>query len=242
MILYPAVDIRGGKAVRLIQGDYDRETVYDADPLDAARRWAEQGARFLHVVDLDGARGGAPANADAIARIAAELDVPVQCGGGLRDQAAVDAALSAGAERAVLGSAALRDPELVGALVDAHGERIVVGVDTREGAVAVSGWLERSDADPAELVAAMAARGVRRFVYTPVGVDGTLEGPGTEDLARIAEAAGGAELIYSGGVGSIADLELLAGLGIDNLGGVIVGRALYEGRFTVGEAQEVLDG
>jgi phosphoribosylformimino-5-aminoimidazole carboxamide ribotide isomerase len=240
LILYPAIDIRGGKAVRLVQGDYDRETVYDADPLDAAKRWVSEGAQFLHVVDLDGAREGRPVNLEHVRRIAAEAGVPIQCGGGLRDEQAVAAALEAGAERAVVGTVALRDPDLVGRLVDEHGDRIVVGVDTRRGRVAVAGWLEETEADPADLITAMAARGVSRFIYTPVEADGLLEGPATGDLPRIAAAAPNADLIYSGGIGSLDHLRALAALAIPNLTGVIVGRALYDRRFGVSDASKVL--
>lgn len=244
MILYPAIDIRDGHAVRLTRGDYGRETVYDDDPLDAARRWLEQGARALHVVDLDGARSGEPKNLDHVRRIAAEASVPVQFGGGLRDAAAVAAALDAGAARVVLGTAALAEPQLVAALAADHGERIVVGVDARSGRVAVEGWEKETGATPAQTLADLAARGVRTFVYTPVEVDGTLEGPAVEALEEVAGAAAAADaaLIYSGGVGSVDDLRRLRKLGIDALEGVIVGRALYEGRFTVTEGQAALDG
>ncbi|HYU14809.1 MAG TPA: 1-(5-phosphoribosyl)-5-[(5-phosphoribosylamino)methylideneamino]imidazole-4-carboxamide isomerase [Candidatus Acidoferrum sp.] len=244
MILYPAIDIRDGHAVRLVRGDYGRETVYDADPLDAARRWAEQGARFLHVVDLDGARSGHPENLDHVARIAGEAGTPVQVGGGLRDGEAVSAALAAGADRVVLGTAALTEPQLVAALAAAHGERILVGVDARSGRVAVEGWERETAASPAEVVAELARRGVRGFVYTAVDVDGTLAGPsleGARDLAAAAEEAG-ATLVYSGGIGSLEDLRDLAALGAAALTGVIVGRALYEGRFTVAEGQAALEG
>jgi phosphoribosylformimino-5-aminoimidazole carboxamide ribotide isomerase len=241
VILYPAIDIRDGKAVRLLQGDYARETVYDADPLDAARRWAANGARFLHVVDLDGAREGRPVNADQLRRIASDVDVPVQCGGGVRDAGAARAVIDAGAARVVLGTAALRDPKLVGALVDELGERVVVSVDTRGGRAAVSGWTEETDLPASEVVALMADRGIRRFVYTPVEVDGTLDGPATEGIAEVAAAAGEGELIYSGGVGQVEHLRELAALGIDSLAGVIVGRALYEQRFTIAEGQAALD-
>jgi phosphoribosylformimino-5-aminoimidazole carboxamide ribotide isomerase len=242
VILYPAVDIRGGHAVRLVQGDYDRETVFDADPAEAARRWAAQGALALHVVDLDGARSGRPENLDHVERIAAGAEVPVQVGGGLRDAEAVARALAAGAERAVLGTAALARPELVEALAADYGERIAAGVDARSGRVAIEGWERETPATPADLIADLAGRGVRRFVYTPVEVDGTMEGPGTEGLREAAAAAAGAgaELVYSGGVGSLDDLRALAALGLENLSGVIVGRALYEGRFTVAEGQAAL--
>jgi phosphoribosylformimino-5-aminoimidazole carboxamide ribotide isomerase len=245
VILYPAIDIRGGHAVRLVQGDYDRETVYDADPAEAARRWVAQGARALHVVDLDGARSGRPENLDQVERIAAEAEaeVPVQVGGGLRDADAVARALAAGAERAVLGTAALAQPELVEALAAEYGERIVAGVDARSGRVAIEGWERETPATPADLIAELAGRGVRRFVYTPVEVDGTMEGPGIEGVREAAAAAGGAgaDLVYSGGVGSLDDLRELASLGLESLSGVIVGRALYEGRFAVAEGQAALE-
>lgn len=230
--------------MRLVQGDYDRETIYDAHPLDAARRWVEQGARFLHVVDLDGARVGIPANLEQVALICAEAGVPVQCGGGLRDARAVGAVLAAGAARAVLGTAALHDPELVAGLAAEHGERIVAAADARAGKVAVEGWESETPTAVEELVRQLASRGVRRFVYTPVEVDGTLEGPNLAGLRSTAAAAegAGAELLYSGGVGSLGHLRALVALGLPALGGVVVGRALYEGRFTVAEGQEALAG
>jgi phosphoribosylformimino-5-aminoimidazole carboxamide ribotide isomerase len=241
VILYPAIDIRGGHAVRLERGEYGRETLYDDDPADAARRWVEQGARFLHVVDLDGARSGSPENLAHVRRIAAEVSVPVQLGGGLRDAGAVAEALEAGASRVVLGTATLAQPELVEALAAEHGERIVAGVDARSGRVAIEGWERETAASPGDLIAELAGRGVRRFVYTPVEVDGTMEGPGIDGLRAAAAAAVDAELIYSGGVGSLDHLRALAGLGLGNLAGVIVGRALYEGLFTVAEGQAALE-
>ena len=243
MILYPAIDIRKGHVVRLTQGDYEREVAHDPDPIDAARRWKAQAARVLHVVDLDGARSGHPENLDKVREIA-ELGVPVQVGGGLRDESAVDAALQAGAARVVVGTAAVRDPDLVASLVDAHGDRVVVSLDSKGGRVAVGGWLEQSDAAPAELLSAMAARGARRFLHTPIEVDGTLEGPALDGLSALAAAAADARArwIYSGGVGSLDDLRRLAALDLDALDGVIVGQALYTGRFTVAEAQAALDG
>ena len=243
MILYPAIDIRDGHAVRLVQGDYDRETIFDDDPVDAALRWVEQGARALHVVDLDGAREGAPVNLDHVRRICAVAEVPVQVGGGLRSAEHVDEALEAGADRAILGTAAIAEPALIEALASRHGERIVVSADARAGRVAVEGWeLEAAITSP-ELIGELADRGVRSFVYTPVEVDGTLEGPGLEGVRAACEAAAtvGAELVYSGGVGELDHLRELAALGLQSLAGVIVGRALYEGRFTVAAGQEALD-
>jgi phosphoribosylformimino-5-aminoimidazole carboxamide ribotide isomerase len=240
LILYPAIDIRGGKAVRLTQGDYGRETAYDDDPVVAAKRWVDGGARWLHVVDLDGARAGAPVNLEYVRRIVAAVSVPVQLGGGLRDSKKVEEAISSGVERIVLGTAAVRDPDMAGAIAAAHGDRVVVSVDSRSGKVAAEGWTEASDLGTAEVIAALSDRGVRRFVYTPVDVDGLMEGPDLDSLRDAAKATDG-ELIYSGGVGSLDDLRALADLGLDNLGGVIVGRALYEQRFTVAEAQAILD-
>jgi phosphoribosylformimino-5-aminoimidazole carboxamide ribotide isomerase len=240
LILYPAIDIRAGRAVRLIQGDYERETAYEDDPVVAARRWADGGARWLHIVDLDGAKAGGPINLDHVRRIVAAVDVPVQLGGGLRDSKKVENAISAGAERVVLGTAAVRDPELAGAIAAAHGDRVVVSVDSRSGKVAAEGWTESSDLETAEVVADLTGRGVRRFVFTPVEVDGLMEGPDLDSLREVSKATDG-ELIYSGGVGSLDHLRALAGLGLGNLGGVIVGRALYEGRFSVAEAQTTLE-
>ena len=240
MILYPAIDIRGGKAVRLVQGDYERETEYDADPLDAAARWAEQGADWLHVVDLDGARSGASENLEHVRRIAAGTDASVQVGGGLRDDDAVARALDAGAERVVIGTAALADPGFLERMLDAHGQHVVVGVDARGGIAATQGWTETSGAEAGPLIRDLAERGVSRIVWTPIEVDGTMEGPPLHELRVIADDLD-AELIYSGGVGSLDDLEALASAGLSALGGVIVGRALYEGRFDVAEALGALD-
>jgi phosphoribosylformimino-5-aminoimidazole carboxamide ribotide isomerase len=240
LILYPAIDIRDGKAVRLAQGDYERETAYDDDPVVAARRWTEGGARWLHVVDLDGAKAGEPVNLDHVRRIVAAVDVPVQLGGGLRDSKKVEEAISAGVERVVLGTAAVRDPALAEAVALAHGERVVASIDARSGKVAAEGWTEESELEVTAAVAALGERGIRRFVYTPVEVDGLMEGPDLGSLRRVAEATDG-EVIYSGGVGSIDDLRELAGLGLENVGGVVVGRALYERRFTVAEGQTALE-
>jgi phosphoribosylformimino-5-aminoimidazole carboxamide ribotide isomerase len=234
VILYPAIDIRGSKAVRLLQGDYARETTYDADPVDAAKRWAEEGAEFLHVVDLDGAKAGEPRNLESVRRIAAAVDCPTQVGGGLRDQASVAAVLEAGAERVVIGTAALRDPDFLQAMIDAYAERIVVSVDARDGKVSLSGWTETSDVDVTAAVADLSRRGVSRFLCTAIEVDGTMEGPAIGELSRIA-AATEAQVIASGGVGDLAHLKALAEMGAPNIEGAIVGRALYERRFSVAE-------
>ena len=238
LTLYPAIDIRDGRAVRLVQGDYDRETRYDDDPLTAAQRWVDGGASILHVVDLDGARSGKPANLDVVARIADAVDVPIQVGGGLRDRRAVERAFASGVQRAVLGTSAQRNPDLLGELAELYPGRIVASVDARGDRVAVEGWEKPTGTRVQEAIELLGSRGVSTFLYTPVEVDGTLDGPGTSGLGPILKAcdAAGAELIYSGGVGTLKDLEGLAKMQEASLTGVIVGRALYDERFTVAEA------
>jgi phosphoribosylformimino-5-aminoimidazole carboxamide ribotide isomerase len=241
VILYPAIDILGGCAVRLQRGDFEARTVYDEDPLSAARRWVEAGARQLHVVDLDGAREGSPQNIEHVRRMVDELRVPVQLGGGLRSAEAVAAALDAGAARVILGTAALSNPELLGGALDEHGpDRIMVSVDARGGRVVTEGWKRATDSDVESLIASMVARGVSELLYTNVDRDGMLEGIAEHDVLAAARAADGAHIIYSGGIGTLDDLRLLASLEAPSLQGVIVGKALYEERFSVAEAQEAL--
>jgi phosphoribosylformimino-5-aminoimidazole carboxamide ribotide isomerase len=239
VILYPAIDIRGGKAVRLTEGDFERETAYHDDPVDAALRFAEAGVRIIHVVDLDGARKGKPVNVKTVRRIADAVPFPIEVGGGLRDAESIADLLRAGAERVVIGTAAMRDPEFLAEMLELHPERIVVSVDARGGKISLAGWSEPTDVDVADAIADMTARGVERFLFTPIEVDGTLEGPGFEQLERVA-AATSASVIYSGGVGTLDDLKRLRAEAAPNVEGVIVGRALYEGRFTVDEALAAL--
>ena len=242
MILWPAVDIRDGRAVRLVRGDFDRETVYDADPLDAARRWLQDGARALHVVDLDGARDGAPANLDHVRRIAAAAEVPVEVGGGLRDDDAVAGVLAAGADRAVLGTAALRDASFAERMVGAHGsERIVVSVDVREGRVAAGGWTQQSDVAAETALTVLREHGVTQFVYSSIERDGMLAGPDILALRRACDVVPDCAIVYSGGIATVEDLARVAGVGKSVLTGAIVGTALFEGRLTVAEGQAALD-
>jgi len=241
MILYPAVDILDGQAVRLTKGDFDEKTVYRDSPLEAARSWVEEGARFLHVVDLDGARTGTPQNLEHVEVITNELSVPVQLGGGLRSLPAVRDALRAGVERVILGTAAFTDIDFLDDVLGAFRERVIVSVDTRGGNVSTSGWQTTTQMPAETVIERLQNRGVRSFVYTNVDRDGMLEGPDLDDVRRIAGVVRG-RFLYSGGIGSLADLEALTALRQVNLGGVIVGKALYEGRFTVREAQRALGG
>jgi phosphoribosylformimino-5-aminoimidazole carboxamide ribotide isomerase len=240
MLLYPAIDILKGKAVRLEQGVYESARVYDTDPLEAARRWIGAGARALHLVDLDGARDGAPVNLEHMRRIAAEVDVPLQVGGGLRTIEDVRAAIAAGAARVILGTAAYRDIDLLDAAVAELGNRLIVSIDARGGHLALSGWTEQTEIPIAEVIERLGARGVRRFVYSSIERDGTLEGPDLEGAKQVAEMVRGT-FIYSGGVSAIEHLRALAELRQVNLTGVIVGTALYEERFTLAEGQRALD-
>jgi phosphoribosylformimino-5-aminoimidazole carboxamide ribotide isomerase len=232
MILLPAIDIRGGRAVRLQRGDFDKETVYVDDPLEAARSFVEAGAAFLHVVDLDGAREGKPVNLEHLRRITTELGVAVQYGGGLRDLGAVRSALQAGAERVVVGTAAYTNVEFVDELVATWDKRVVVAVDVRGGHVSVAGWTKATQALPEDIITRLQRRGVNQFMYTNVDRDGTLEGPDLEEVKRISDTVRG-RFLYSGGIAALEDLTALRSLRLVNLAGVVSGKALYEHKFSV---------
>jgi len=242
MDIIPAIDIRGGRCVRLVQGDYDRETVFADDPAEAAKRWRDAGAKRLHVVDLDGARQGRPLNWEAVTRIVAAVDAPVQMGGGLRDLGTVQRYLDGGIERVVLGTAAVKDEALLAAALKRFPGRIVVGVDARDGVVVTEGWLEASGVAAGELVRRLAAMGVPRIIYTDTLRDGTLTEPNFPGLqALLADVqASGSEMrvLYSGGVASLRHVRRLAETGVE---GVIVGRALYTGDIDLREALAALE-
>ena len=240
MILFPAIDIIDGKAVRLARGDFAQRTDYDSDPLDAAKRWVDAGARALHVVDLDGARTGVPANVAHVERITRALEVPVQVGGGLRSLDAVTAVARAGAAHMILGTAAFQDPEFLDAAVGAYPDQIVVSVDARAGRVATAGWTEETELEVVDALRGLQASGVRRFVYSNIDRDGMLTGPDL-DGAREVAACVEDSFVYSGGVSDLDDLAALAALGESKMRGVIVGKAIYEQRFDVGDAQALLD-
>ena len=232
MILYPAIDIRGGRCVRLIEGDFDRETSYDSDPSLAARRWTEAGAEWLHVVDLDGAVAGRPINSQAVARIRAAVDVPLQLGGGLRLLTDLEDAFNAGVDRAIIGTAALRDPDLVINAVSRWGERIAVALDARDGRLATDGWLDQTDNRAVDVAQRLDQSGAGHFIYTDIRRDGTLSGPNVEGLSELIQQVD-ADVIASGGVASVADLKAVATIGAS---GAIIGRALYDGRIDLAEA------
>jgi phosphoribosylformimino-5-aminoimidazole carboxamide ribotide isomerase len=232
MILYPAIDIRGGRCVRLVEGDFDRETIYDSDPSLAARRWVDAGAEWLHVVDLDGAVAGRPINGETVAQIRAAVDVPIQFGGGLRQLNDLEGAFGAGVERVILGTAALQDPDLVSRAGARWGDRIAVALDTRDGQLATDGWLGQSDTSAVDLAQRLAGSGIRHFVYTDIRRDGTLAGPDLRGLSELIEHVD-ANVIASGGIASLEDIRAVANAGA---AGVIIGRALYDGRISLGNA------
>lgn len=233
MKIYPAVDIKDGKCVRLRRGEAADKTVYFENPVDAAKSFLDAGSKFIHVVDLDGAFGGAMVNLKTISAIA-DLGMFVELGGGMRDESAVNAAFDAGVSRAIIGTKACTNPDWAMSLAQKYGEKIAVGIDAKDGKVAIRGWVEVSAADAYELAKTLASGGVRTFVYTDIDTDGMLTGtniPAQEKMLQTL-SADGAKLIASGGVASISDVENLAKLAVKypNLDGVIIGKAIYEGR------------
>ena len=240
MNLYPAIDIISGKTVRLARGDFAEQTVYGEDPLEAAREFVDAGARFLHVVDLDGARTGEPVNLEHLGRICGALDAQVQYGGGLRS-------LQAGAARVILGTAAFTDDGLLRDALAAHGPgRVAVSVDVRAGHVATHGWAQTTEAPARAAFASLREKGVRDFVFTSIDHDGMLDGASREEAIWVSRAASAGSVIYAGGIGALSDLEQLARLRaehqLSSLAGVIVGKALHERRFTIEQAQAALSG
>lgn len=240
MIVFPAIDLRHGRCVRLRQGDADRETVFGAEPAQVAQRWVEQGAEWLHVVNLDGAFGEtASENLDALQDILAHADASVQFGGGMRTLDDVERSLTTGVARAILGTVAVRQPEIVEQAIRRFGaERIVVGIDARDGMVATHGWLNTSEIKARDLAQRMADLGVERIVYTDVQRDGMLSGVNVEATRELARHSGLA-VIASGGVRSLADIRSLKAVEADGVEGVIVGMALYRGTLTLTEALQV---
>ncbi len=238
MILYPAIDLKDGRCVRLLRGAMESATVFGEDPAAQARAFAAAGCRWLHLVDLDGAFAGRPVNAGAVEAILAAARVPVQLGGGIRDRATVEAWLEKGVARVILGTAALRDPGLVRAAAAAHPGRVAVGIDARGGRVAVEGWAETSEVDALDLARRFEDAGVAAIVYTDIERDGAMAGPNVAATAALARAVA-IPVIASGGIASLDDLRALKDCGAP-LDGAISGRALYEGRLDLGEAVRLL--
>ncbi|MBI2324991.1 MAG: 1-(5-phosphoribosyl)-5-[(5-phosphoribosylamino)methylideneamino]imidazole-4-carboxamide isomerase [Chloroflexi bacterium] len=235
MIVYPAIDILDGRCVRMTAGDFATAEEVAPDPIEAAKRLVADGAEWLHVVDLNGARTGRSENLSWIRKIADRFTVKIQAGGGVRDFDTAERFAEAGVSRIVIGTAAVREPELIGRLVDRHADGMAVAVDARNGFIAASGWTETTRVRASQLVQELAVAGVPTIIYTNVSIDGTLQGVDLEGLEETARAFGG-DVIYSGGVGSLDDIRNVARLRHRGVRGVIVGRALYSGRFTLRDA------
>lgn len=235
MIIYPAIDIRGGRAVRLVQGDYNAETRFDADPADAARRWRDAGAAWIHVVDLDAAKSGVRTNASVISAIRAAVNLPIQLGGGNRTDQDIQAALALGIDRVILGSIAITNPDFVEQAVANYGHRIAVGLDAREGKLAGQGWTEQSDVDALDAAQRFANIGARHFIFTDIHRDGTFTGPNLDSLKTLIDGID-ADVIASGGIGTIDDVRAVRDIGAH---GVIIGSALYHEKFSLENALSI---
>ena len=235
MTIFPAIDLRGGKCVRLFKGDFDQETVFSDQPAEVAQQWQAQGAQFLHLVDLDGARAGHSENLATVREILAAVTIPVELGGGIRTLENIDEVLALGVRRVILGSVAVRDPELVAAACAKYGDRIVVGIDAKDGIVAVDGWGVSGDVDVITLAKRMKQAGVRTIIYTDISRDGTLAGVNVEATAKLARESG-VHVVASGGVRDVRDIEALKPYEKDGIEGVIVGKSIYTGSLSLPKA------
>ena len=232
MEIIPAIDLRNGKCVRLFQGDYGKETIFSDDPISVALRWQSEGARRLHIVDLDGAAQGKPVNLDTIEDIVAAIDIPVQAGGGIRSIDTIEQLFAAGVERAIMGTVAVEKPDLVRGACQKFGDRIIISIDARDRLVATRGWLQKSEVTAGELASKMIDLGVMRFIYTDISRDGTLTSPNFEAIAEFLSQVS-APVIAAGGISSVYHLTRLAELGVE---GAIVGKAIYTGDVKLSEA------
>lgn len=234
--IYPAIDILDGKCVRLFQGDYSQETVYNNDPVAVAREWKEQGAKFLHIVDLDGAKKAEPVNFEIIKKIYEETGLPIQTGGGIRDFAKAKMILDAGIERIIIGTSALKDKDFTIQALETYGERVAIGMDCRDGYIAVEGWEENSDVKAIDLALELKKHGLKTVIYTDISRDGTLTGPNTAELKAFAEATQ-IDTIASGGMSQVEDIQGLQALRDEQITieGAIVGKALYTGNIKLRE-------
>lgn len=237
MLVIPAIDLHRGRCVRLYQGDPTRETVYGNNPLEVAHQWEELGAKMLHIVDLDGAFTGQSKNRIVICSIAEELRIPLQLGGGIRSEEAVEKAFSAGVSRIILGTLAIENPTLASSLAQEYGERVLVGIDSRNGKVAVKGWTESSEVETVELAKRIEQWGIKEVIYTDIQKDGTMQGPDIQGIEQLIEQTS-LQVIVSGGISSLEDLQSLKPYG-KRLGGVIIGKALYSNQLTLPDAMAV---
>ncbi|QEY22403.1 1-(5-phosphoribosyl)-5-[(5-phosphoribosylamino)methylideneamino]imidazole-4-carboxamide isomerase [Psychrobacillus sp. AK 1817] len=240
--VYPAIDMKGGKCVRLYQGDYDQETIYGDSPFEMAKKFANEGATWIHLVDLDGAKDGAKIHANEVIRIVNELPVKVQIGGGIRSKEDVSYYLDNGVSRVIIGSLAISQPELVAELIEEYGgDRIVIGLDAKDGMVATHGWLETSGKSAVEVGQYFASKGAKHVIFTDIATDGTLQGPNLKANKELAEATG-LSIIVSGGISSLEDIGAVAELAkISSVSGVITGKALYNNRFTISDALQKIN-
>ena len=238
-IIYPAIDIRGGKCVRLIQGDYNQETVYNDSPLAAAKAWEDQGGSYIHLVDLDGAKAGHPVNDEVIGAIASGVNVPVQVGGGLRSVDDVKRLLSLGVSRVIIGTAAIEDRAFTEEVLGTYGDKVAIGIDARNGYVATRGWLETSEVKAEELAKELASKGAETFIFTDISRDGMMQGPNVDAIVALAKSSG-RTVIASGGVSVMDDLVRLNQYRQEGVGGAIVGKALYTGSIDLAEAVRTL--
>ena len=235
MILFPAIDIRGGKCVRLLQGDYGQEIIYHDSPSEMAKEWEKQGATYIHVVDLDGARSGNSLNRTAIGEIVRGVTIPVQVGGGVRDMESVEAHINSGVSRVIIGTAAIENPQFVDKAIANYGEKIAVSIDARNGFVATNGWTETSGVKAVDLLNSLSKVGLETVVYTDILKDGMMQGPNFDEL-RLMNDASKIDIIASGGVSTENDVKLLEQMG---LYGAIIGKALYEGSVSLEQLLEV---
>ena len=235
MKIFPAIDIRGGKCVRLFKGDFAQETVFSDSPTDMAKKWESEGAEFLHLVDLDGARAGHSENLATVKDILAAVTIPVELGGGIRTMENIDEVLALGVRRVILGSVAVRDPELVREACAKYGDRIALGIDAKDGIVAVDGWGVSGDVDVITLAKKMKGAGVRTIIYTDISRDGTLSGVNVEATAKLARESG-VNVVASGGVKDLDDIRALLPFERDGIEGVIVGKSIYTGSLDLRKA------
>jgi phosphoribosylformimino-5-aminoimidazole carboxamide ribotide isomerase len=237
MIIYPAIDIMGGRCVRLVQGQFSKETVYSDNPVEVALKWESIGSKYLHVIDLDGARTGKPQNAPVIIEMAAKLGIPMQLGGGIRSMETIGIFLSKGVERVILGTSAVRDSKFVKEALKIFNENIVIGIDAKDGMVAIEGWAKTSQFTSIGFAQKMEKLGARTIIYTDISRDGMLSGPNFKAIEEMVKAVD-MEVVASGGVSKLEDIKILKEIGVS---GIIIGKALYTGDIDLGQALAVAE-